>query len=1021
MKDQRGVVYLETLVAFLPVFLFFLATLQIADLSAAHIIVRHAATVAARAAVVVLPDDGRYYNDEDNEKLHAFDGLRRQDIEYAADLILRANPRLDNAPLNVVVGFQSPPTRPDASPNRFVCSGSGSQPCLSRDEVLAAAFTSQTAGELLDTSTKGEGDWGMREKLDALVTAKYRCMLRFFCPRDFTMVATASLLYQGARYTYEAWPDSIRGDSRPDGTPGAPVGPATQIPGGPPNDGHAPPSNPSTLPDDAVAGQTPNAPAAPGSNSPANPGVSTPPAANLAGPAASTAGSVASNTNPGSSRTSPTNPSGSPGSVASHTTPGSSPTSPWSPSNSAPSSVASNTAPGSSHANLPSSNSARPSLVARPPRDDSSQSESTAVVAGRTDNRAAASSGTHDDATNDSSQVAATTPNRQGTSPDSSTSSSNPAPMRGPPGASSNSQTTPNSIVAGSAHAIDSDNPTLASNTTGRQPSAAAIIASGDRSQTARNGANANRRTSTPRNAAELRGALPSNLRNVPIVHDPSLQGPSVQVHYTHDSNGQVTGIEIRVGPNARARHITDHVNTVRAMQRLQGLSGRVRILLARIGAWISGRPDIRPGSLAWETRREIEKLSAIIDARAQALANTSLTDAQRAELEQELDAYADQLAYHQAAITDITREPGRGYVAANGPDSSVLQQHFAAVRRQLANGTLQQRTEARGEHNAAMHMLRESRDPSSPWYGFQMARGFESGQGYDQVWVRRENGQIVEILIVEAKGRRLSDGTPADLGDTESMGPQMSRTWVLGTAILRMHKTPADAELGNLIAEAMQFGPPPAVYGVVVTGAHVWSGESASGNRAHPGQSYPSVLKPPPNLPVDPTRKAGVYHNTTRQRTAAGPAPTRGLPATTANTAHTPQNIEALRAALPATLRDVPAKLVPGTDGSMVALQLSLATGEFEPSQASLEQIHAAHALTEEAFIDSVEVIRARRWTGAGPLTALYELMNGIEDVAKDQGRQLTSDEAALLKQLRRQSYALFEAEHPNKIALRG
>lgn len=115
------------------------------------------------------------------------------------------------------------------------------------------------------------------------------------------------------------------------------------------------------------------------------------------------------------------------------------------------------------------------------------------------------------------------------------------------------------------------------------------------------------------------------------------------------------------------------------------------------------------------------------------------------------------------------------------------------------------------------------------------------------------------------------------------------------------------------------------------------------------------------------------------------------------------------------------PVKLALRPDGSSLALQLNLATCRFEPSEVSVEQIRAASALTEEAFIDSVETIRARRWTGAGPLSALYELMNGIEDVAKDQGRQLTSDEAALLTQLRHQSYALFEAEHPTELSHRG
>lgn len=191
MKDQRGVVYLETLVAFVPVFLFFLATLQIADAGAAQLIVKHAATVAARAAVVVLPDDGVYYNDKDNAQLHQFTGLRRDDIEHAADLVLGANARLDGAGDNVAIAFSAPPIPTPVGETN--------------------AEKSRSFGErLLDTSQRGQGEQNMRELVTAQVNAKYTCLVAALCPRDLNLVGQASLVYQGARYIYEARTNGAR-------------------------------------------------------------------------------------------------------------------------------------------------------------------------------------------------------------------------------------------------------------------------------------------------------------------------------------------------------------------------------------------------------------------------------------------------------------------------------------------------------------------------------------------------------------------------------------------------------------------------------------------------------------------------------------------------------------------------------------------------------------------------------------------------------------------------------------------
>ena len=62
--DRRGTVFLEFLVVFVPLWTFFLSLVQLALISHANLIVKHAADAAARSAVVVLPDDPNEYGGE---------------------------------------------------------------------------------------------------------------------------------------------------------------------------------------------------------------------------------------------------------------------------------------------------------------------------------------------------------------------------------------------------------------------------------------------------------------------------------------------------------------------------------------------------------------------------------------------------------------------------------------------------------------------------------------------------------------------------------------------------------------------------------------------------------------------------------------------------------------------------------------------------------------------------------------------------------------------------------------------
>jgi Flp pilus assembly protein TadG len=64
LRDQRGVVFLEFLIAFVPVWTFFLCVVQLAFITHANLMVKHSADSAARSAAVVLPDDPNEYGGE---------------------------------------------------------------------------------------------------------------------------------------------------------------------------------------------------------------------------------------------------------------------------------------------------------------------------------------------------------------------------------------------------------------------------------------------------------------------------------------------------------------------------------------------------------------------------------------------------------------------------------------------------------------------------------------------------------------------------------------------------------------------------------------------------------------------------------------------------------------------------------------------------------------------------------------------------------------------------------------------
>lgn len=83
-RETRGAVLVEFLAVFMPLFAFFLGIVQLMFIQAANLITGHAAQVAARAAMVVIPDDPRQVGGAPN----TVSGARLGEITRAAKIPL---------------------------------------------------------------------------------------------------------------------------------------------------------------------------------------------------------------------------------------------------------------------------------------------------------------------------------------------------------------------------------------------------------------------------------------------------------------------------------------------------------------------------------------------------------------------------------------------------------------------------------------------------------------------------------------------------------------------------------------------------------------------------------------------------------------------------------------------------------------------------------------------------------------------------------------------------------------------
>jgi hypothetical protein len=156
----RGAVYVEFLVAFMPLLVAFECLLQLVELHIASLVTAHAAQCASRAAAVVLPDDPAHYQ---GVPVGALEGRRLQDVEHAAAL-----------PLQAVRGIASARLK------------------------------------LADVDRAWAAEQGLHTTRAIRVQAIYQCRIplarRLVCDpasADVQLVATAPLILHGARYAYD--------------------------------------------------------------------------------------------------------------------------------------------------------------------------------------------------------------------------------------------------------------------------------------------------------------------------------------------------------------------------------------------------------------------------------------------------------------------------------------------------------------------------------------------------------------------------------------------------------------------------------------------------------------------------------------------------------------------------------------------------------------------------------------------------------------------------------------------------
>lgn len=175
-RDNRGVVYVEFLIVFLPLLTVILGLIQLSFIYVGKSVTQRSANAAVRAAVVVLDDDPRYYGGVGR---NSATGARLTDIEDAAAIPLMSL-SADRDTVEKAIGRG--------------LSGASANLAYARSHMQLSFPGGSSPGLESDVTVRVSFDFNCGVPLGRLI----------LCGADHTidLAAEATLPNQGARYAY---------------------------------------------------------------------------------------------------------------------------------------------------------------------------------------------------------------------------------------------------------------------------------------------------------------------------------------------------------------------------------------------------------------------------------------------------------------------------------------------------------------------------------------------------------------------------------------------------------------------------------------------------------------------------------------------------------------------------------------------------------------------------------------------------------------------------------------------------
>lgn len=239
-------------------------------------------------------------------------------------------------------------------------------------------------------------------------------------------------------------------------------------------------------------------------------------------------------------------------------------------------------------------------------------------------------------------------------------------------------------------------------------------------------------RRATPQ---ELREALPPDLRDR-VVFDDALHGDHVRAEWDPDADtGLVSNIRLRVSPDAVPSTVRAHADTIRTMEKFQGLSGRVRMALNWIAELIGVQTLDPTNKPLFDAQLEVQKLPKLIKAHMDAM--QAMEPNARTEAEAKLDSLEHQLMEHLAALSIGELTPSSG-VSQRGTSKAAMKKYAELL------------TELR-KHDAGTDRHREIR-----WEMYQLDGGEKPYETWRAIYASNVSKATKANEIVAAEKTRL-------------------------------------------------------------------------------------------------------------------------------------------------------------------------------------------------------------------------------------------------------------------------